>query len=166
MLVEHDVVSGGNPNRPGWNRILQAARGRHVHAIWAVKLDRVMRSVKHFCEVADELVSLGVNLDLLDQPGASVRQGDAMAKAFRSMAAVFAELELDLARERSADVMERREDGRLYGPKSERPAGRPVEYGADHKFRMRGGRREHDRANCRACRGGEILADLVKGGGG
>jgi DNA invertase Pin-like site-specific DNA recombinase len=39
----HDAASGGNPNRPAWCRVMAAARGHHVHAIAAVKLDRVAR---------------------------------------------------------------------------------------------------------------------------
>jgi hypothetical protein len=95
-------------------------------------------------------VVLGVDLLFLDQPGASVRRGDSMSKAFRGMASVFAELELDLARERSAAVLQQHE-GRWYGPRSDLPAGRPREFAEGHKMRRRGDRLEHDRARCAAC---------------
>ena len=150
-LEEHDVVTGGDPNRPGWTKLMAAARGHHVHLIAATKLDRVMRSALHFHQVADELLDLGVDLIAIDQ-GVRVSKGDPMSKLMRGVLALFAELELDLARERSAAVLEVREDGRLYGPRSALPAGRPREYGEGHKFRIRDGRPVHDAARCRLCK--------------
>lgn len=154
VMDEHDVASGSNPNRPGWRKVMQAVKGGHVQAVAIVKTDRAMRSTKHYLEAVETFLERNVHLEVLDQPMAAVRgRGDPMAVAFRTVAAAFAQLERDLADERSNDVMELGEDGRLYGPRSERPAGRPREYGPDHKFRKRGEKLVHDAARCRACRG-------------
>ncbi|MHB8634326.1 MAG: recombinase family protein [Thermoplasmatota archaeon] len=147
----HDLATGGDPNRPGWQKVLAAARGHHVHAIVVVKLDRVMRSTSHFHQVVDELLELGVDLIAVDQ-GVRISKNDPMSKLLRGVVALFAELELDLARERSAAVLEVREDGRTYGPRSPLPAGRPREFGDGHKVRIRRGAPVHDKARCKACR--------------
>ncbi len=159
-MEEYDLVTGGNPNRPGWNRVLAAARGHHVHLIAAVKLDRVMRSTLHFHQVANELLDLGVDLLAVDQ-GVKVSKSDPMSKLMRGVLALFAELELDLARERSLAVLEVRADGRTYGPRSERPAGRPRQYDDSHRFRLRRGRKVHDAKRCKTC-AGEIVAPAVQ----
>lgn len=151
-LTETDTASGSNPNRPGWKRVLAAVKGGHVQAVWMTRSDRAMRSTKHYLDVVEQFNERNCHLEFLDQPELSVRgKGSAQAVAFRTVSAAFNQLHLDLAREASMEVLERREDGKLYGPRSERPAGRPVEYGADHKFRLRKGQRVHDRPKCKAC---------------
>ena len=77
-LAEYDLVTGGNPNRPGWNKVMAAARGHHIHLVAAVKLDRVMRSTLHFHQVANELLELGVDLVAVDQ-GVRVSNKDPMS---------------------------------------------------------------------------------------
>lgn len=155
VMVETDTASGANPNRPGWRRVLSAIDGGHVQQVWMTRPDRAMRSTKHYLEVVERCQKRGVHLEFLDQPASSVRgKDDAMAVAFRTVQSAFNQLTLDLAREASMEVLERDpEDGKLYGPRSELPAGRPVEFGPEHKFRVRGGSKRHDRARCTACRG-------------
>lgn len=154
VIEEHDVATGSDPNRPAWARLMNAVRGHIVQRVYCTKMDRPMRDLRHFLDVAQDFERAGAELVFIDQQGASVRKGDAAGKAFRNTLAVFAEFELDLTRERSAAVFELGDDGRLYGPRSKNPAGRPVEYGPEHKFRTRAdGSREHVRARCRVCRG-------------
>lgn len=155
--VETDQASGKNPNRPGWKNIMGAVRGGHVQEVWMTRSDRAMRSTKHYLDVVDAFVARSCALVFLDQPELTVRgKGSAQAVAFRTVSAAFNQLHLDLAREASMEVLERDpDDGKLYGPRSELPAGRPVEFGSEHKFRVRAGKQAHDKAKCRACRGGE-----------
>lgn len=153
MLEAHDVVTGGDPNRPEWDRVMAAVRGGTVRRVYATKMDRPMRSAKHYLEVADVFIARGAELVFIDQPQANVVRDDAFSKMVRGVGAVFAEFELDIIRERTADVMTIGEDGRVYGPRSEIPAGRPREYGEGHKMRIRDGRPVHDAARCRLCRG-------------
>lgn len=153
VMTETDTASGSNPNRPGWRKVIAAVRGGHVQAVWMTRSDRAMRSTKHYLDVVEQFTERGCFLEFLDQPELSVRgKGSAQAVAFRTVSAAFNQLHLDLAREASMEVLERREDGKLYGPRSTKPAGRPVEYGPEHKFRLRKGQRVHDRVKCRVCR--------------
>lgn len=161
----HDVASGGDPNRPQWAELMALVRGGRVRAVYVTKLDRVMRSLAHFLEVADAFEKRGAWLVFVDSPLASVKGKDPFAKAMRGNLAVFAELERDLAWERSMSVLEVREDGRTYGPRSERPAGAPRIYGDGHKMRKRDGKLWHDRARCPLCRVAEPGVPRPEGGG-
>src|SRR5439155_19337820 len=102
ILQDHDTKSGGDPNRRAWGRIMQEARGHHIDAIVVTKLDRVMRSMSHYYKIVDELLSLGVDLIVVDS-GMRISKRDAMSKAFMGQAALYAELERDLIRERIGD---------------------------------------------------------------
>src|SRR5438093_692574 len=60
VLEEHDMASGRDPHRPGWERIVAEARGHHAALVAATKLDRVMRSTQHFLQVTEEFLALGL----------------------------------------------------------------------------------------------------------
>lgn len=169
VLEASDVATGSDPNRPGWAKVMAAVRGGHVQAVWITKTDRAMRSAKHYLEAVEVMLARGCQLRVLDQPMACVTdRDDPLSRAFRTIGAAFAQLELDLADERSNEGHYVK-DGRTYGP-SGTPVGRPGLYGPEHRFRLRNGRQEHDRARCSACRGetggvrGTELADLAAGG--
>jgi DNA invertase Pin-like site-specific DNA recombinase len=152
VIKEHDVASGRDANRRGWERVLQEARGHHVHAVASTKLDRVMRSAPHFHETANEFLALGVDLIFTEQ-GTRISKRDPLSKFLIGALALVAELELDLARERTWARLHLGEDGRYYGPRSARPLGRPRKYGEGHRLRRRGRYEVHDRLKCPACRG-------------
>ena len=152
VLEEHDVATGADANRRGWQRVLAEARGHHIRAIVATKLDRVVRSVPHFYAVSKELTDLGVDLIFTDSD-LRISKKDPFNKAVLGILAVVAELERDLTAERIRSVMRLGEDGRLYGPRSTRPSGRPAEYGEGHRCRVRDGNRVHDRPRFPMCRG-------------
>ena len=161
-FVATDVATGRNPNRPGWKRVMEAVRGGHVRAVWVTKVDRAMRNSRHYLDVVDAFLQRGCHLRVLDQPQLSVLdKDDPMSRAFRTIGAAFAQLEVDLADERSNEGHQVI-DGRTYGP-SGKPVGRPAEFGAEHKFRVRDGRRVHDKAKCRACKGGETGGPAASG---
>lgn len=148
-----DVASGKNPNRPGWQRIMAAVDGGQVRQVWITKVDRAMRSSKHYLDVVERLQKRGCHLRVLDQPMLNVLdKDDPMSKAFRTIGAAFAQLEVDLAAERSNEGHEVRPDGVMVGP-SGAPVGRPREFGVGHKMRQRGGKFVHDRPRCKVCRG-------------
>ncbi len=152
VLEEHDVATGRDPNRPAWRRVMQEARGHHIHVILAVKPDRVARSVADFYAIATELTDLGVDLVFTDA-GTRISKKDPLSKAGLGFLAVVAELEADLVRERTMSVMRLGKDGRTYGPRSERPSGRPREVtGKGHKYRRRNGHPIHDRPRCPVCK--------------
>lgn len=154
VLVGQDVATGSNPNRPGWQQVVQAVKAGTVRAVWMTKMDRAMRSARHYLAVVEDVLEpRGCHLRFLDQPMACVTDyNDPLAKAFRGMGAVFAELEVNLADERSNEGHEQR-DGRWYGPSGVK-VGPKVKYGPEHKFRRQAGRPGpvHDKPRCPACR--------------
>lgn len=151
VLEATDVATGTNPHRPGWDAMVRAVKGGTVRQVWMTKMDRAMRSARHYLTVVEDVLEpRGCLLRFIDQPMACVTDyKDPLARAFRGMGAVFAELEVNLADERSNEGHEFR-DGRWYGP-SGAPVGRVPEYGDGHKFRVRAGRRVHDKARCKLC---------------
>ncbi len=151
VLEGHDVRSGADTRRPGWERVFAEAKGHHVAAIICTKVDRLARSTADFYDIARELTRLNVDLIFTDSE-ISIRGKDPFNKAVLGILAVVAELELDLIRERTAASMHIGKDGRVYGPRSSRPSGRPPEYGKGHRFRMRNGHRIHDKPRCLKCR--------------
>ncbi|MGA9044667.1 MAG: recombinase family protein [Thermoplasmata archaeon] len=67
VLEEHDQASGRNVRRPGFERVMQEARGHHVQLVLVTKVDRIARSVQHLAATARELHDLGVELVAVDQ---------------------------------------------------------------------------------------------------
>lgn len=164
VLAEADTATGKNPNRPGWQRVMAAVRGGHVQGVAITRTSRSMRNTRHFLEVIEEMERRSCCLEVLEQPAASFRgKTDPMGRAFLTISGAINQLEIELHDEQSNEVMEVREDGRTYGPRSELPAGRPSEYGIGHKLRVRDGRRIHDKPKCRACRGGETGGVVASG---
>lgn len=158
IMDEADTATGRNPHRPGWQRVMGAVRGGHVQGVGLTRTSRAMRNARHFLEVIEEMERRSCHLEVLEQPGASFRgKTDPMGRAYLTIVGAINQLEVELHAEQSNEVMEVRGDGRTYGPRSELPAGRPREYGPEHKHRRRTDRAtgktwmEHDRARCRAC---------------
>src|SRR5919108_3011244 len=59
--------SGAKAARPGLDAMLDAVHRRQIDVVVLTKLDRLGRSVKHLCEVAEDLSAAGVRLVVLDQ---------------------------------------------------------------------------------------------------
>lgn len=159
----HDAnVSGKDGNRPGWQKVMSLVRGHHVQLVAAVKLDRVMRSNIHFYETVREFQVAHCQLTFTEQ-GVTLGDKNPLTKALVGFLSLMAELERDWAFDRQAAVMTIGNDGRIYGPRSDQPAGRPTEYGPEHKFRTRGdGRVEHQKDRCAACKRGETPGPAVQ----
>ena len=64
--VDHGV-SGKRDRRLALDQLMEAVRRREVDAVVVVKLDRLARSTRHLCELAEEFERLGVALVVLDQ---------------------------------------------------------------------------------------------------
>ena len=60
-------ISGKRDRRRALDQLREAVRCREVDGVVVVKLDRLARSVRHLCELAEELEALGVDLVVLDQ---------------------------------------------------------------------------------------------------
>lgn len=61
-----DYASGKDPNRPQWKTVMSLANDRKIDGIFALRLDRVMRSVQHLCTTIEQLTVSKVTLIFAD----------------------------------------------------------------------------------------------------
>jgi DNA invertase Pin-like site-specific DNA recombinase len=108
-----DRMSGANPNRPEYRRLMEDARRRAFDVVMVWKLDRFARSVKELLTGLDEFNSLGIDFV------SSTEAMDTSTPAGRLLFAVIgaiAEFERSLIRERiRAGVEYARENGTKSG---------------------------------------------------
>ena len=100
--VFEDVGSGASWNRPGLNRLKAALQTGDCVKVAA--LDRLGRSLTEVLELLGWLREKGVEIISLRE---SIDQDSAMGRAMLHLAIVFAEMERDLARERTLAGLER-----------------------------------------------------------
>ena len=100
--VFKDVGSGASWNRPGLNRLKAALQPGDCVKVAA--LDRLGRSLTEVLELPGWLRENGVDIISLRE---SIDQDSAMGRAILHLAIVFAEMERDLARERTLAGLER-----------------------------------------------------------
>ncbi len=99
--------------------MMEAVSRREFDAVVITKLDRLARSTRHLCELADAFKALGVDLVVLDQ---AIDTATPSGKLLFGVLAVVAEFEADLIRERTlAGLAAARRRGRRPGrPKAQR----------------------------------------------
>lgn len=95
--VFDDVISGSTISRPGLDKMMGLIRKRRYDCLLVWAIDRLARSAIHAILTMNELTTLGVNFVSYTQ---GLDTTTPIGKAMFSMAAVFAELELDGIRER------------------------------------------------------------------
>lgn len=95
--VYADRASGGTTKRAGFQAMRDAMRRRRVDLVLATRVDRITRSTRDACVFFTEAESLGVGLVFLEQP---VDTTSPMGRAMLQLAAIFAELDRGLQRER------------------------------------------------------------------
>jgi DNA invertase Pin-like site-specific DNA recombinase len=112
-------ISGRTDRRPGLDAMMSAVRRRDVEAVIITKLDRLARSTRHLCELADELKALGVDLIVLDQ---AIDSSTPSGKLLFDVLAAVAEFERGLIVERTLAGLRaaRRRGKRLGRPKARR----------------------------------------------
>jgi DNA invertase Pin-like site-specific DNA recombinase len=96
-FIDHGV-SGAKDKRPALDAMLCAVRRREVDCVVITKLDRLARSVRHLCELADAFEKLGVQLIALDQ---DLNTATSSGRLLFGVLAVVAQFERDLIRERT-----------------------------------------------------------------
>jgi len=105
-VISDEAISGGKPisQRPGGKGLYAevTSPGSEIRAIVATKLDRMFRNALDCLTVNALLQEHGVTLHLLDL---NVDTSNAMGKAFLTIAAAFAELELNRGKERTRDAL-------------------------------------------------------------
>lgn len=62
VVYEDEGFSGGNLNRPGFKRMMKAAKERKFKAIVVYRLDRISRNVSDFSTLIEELSKLDISV--------------------------------------------------------------------------------------------------------
>lgn len=124
VLAVEEMGSGARNDRPGLQRIMEAARRGRVDAVVVWKLDRFGRGALDVLANIRELEAAGARFIATTQ-GIDIRPGgDAMSRLILGVLAAVAEFERDLIRERTQLGLSRaRRDGKRLG----RPRSRPSE---------------------------------------
>lgn len=100
-LEVEEIGSGARNDRPGWQRVLEAARRGQVDTVVVWKLDRAGRSMLDLLANIEALQGLGVRFVATTQ-GLDVRpDGGAMSKLILGVLASVAEFEREIIRERT-----------------------------------------------------------------
>lgn len=101
-VFEDEGFSGGNLNRPGYQRMMKAAYAGKFRAIVVYRLDRISRNISDFSALIEELSRLDVGF-------VSIREqfdtGSPMGRAMMYISSVFSQLERETIAERIRDNM-------------------------------------------------------------
>lgn len=92
-MIEDAGISGKNMRRPGLSRALEGLADGTANVLMTAKLDRLSRSTRDVCEVADMALHNGWNLICLD---AKIDTTTPHGRAQLSMMATFAQLEREM----------------------------------------------------------------------
>ena len=104
LEFEDAGISGARRQRPALGALLDAVRRHEVSTVAAVKLDRLARSSRHLCELAETFQAADVDLVVLDQ---CVDTRTPAGKLLYHVLGAVAEFERDLIKERTLDGLER-----------------------------------------------------------
>lgn len=111
-FVDHGV-SGAKDSRPGLNAMLVQVRKRQVDVVVIWSLDRLGRSLSHLVRLADEFLSLGVDLACYTQP---IDTTTPTGKLTFSILGAVAEFEREIIKSRvRAGIAKARRDGKTLG---------------------------------------------------
>ncbi|MCP5057573.1 MAG: recombinase family protein [bacterium] len=97
-----DRRSGRCTSREALDALLSAVRRHEIEVVACVKLDRLARSTRHLCDLADTFDAASVDLVCLDQ---SVDTRSAAGRLLYRVLGAVGEFEADLIRERTRDGM-------------------------------------------------------------
>lgn len=101
-VFEDEGFSGGNLNRPGFRRMMQAAREHRFRAVVVYRLDRISRNISDFSALIQELGRLGIDFVSIRE---SFDTSSPMGRAMMYIASVFSQLERETIAERIRDNM-------------------------------------------------------------
>lgn len=102
VIYEDEGFSGGNLNRPGFKKMMDAARSRKLSAIIVYRLDRISRNISDFSGLIEELSRLNVAFVSIKE---QFDTGTPMGRAMMYIASVFSQLERETIAERIRDNM-------------------------------------------------------------
>ena len=102
VVFEDEGFSGGNLQRPDFQRMMEEVRNRKFKAIVVYRLDRISRNISDFTGLIDELTRLDVSfVSIKEQFDTSTPMGRAMM----FIISVFSQLERETIAERIRDNM-------------------------------------------------------------
>lgn len=112
-IYEDEGFSGGNIDRPEFQRLLKDAKEKKFNVLICYRLDRISRNIGDFSNLIDELQSLSISfISIREQFDTSTPMGRAMMY----IASVFAQLERETIAERIRDnMLELAKTGRWLG---------------------------------------------------
>jgi site-specific DNA recombinase len=121
VRVRKDVASGKDTNRPGYQELVAAIKGKEIDVVVVYRLDRLSRNVR---DIYDFLALIKEH----DVAFCSISEGfdttTAMGRAMLGVAAVFAQLTREMIAENVRDgLLRRAESGKWNGPKWNPPYG-------------------------------------------
>lgn len=102
LIFEDEGFSGGNLNRPGFQKMMQFARDRRFRAVVVYRLDRISRSISDFSTLIEDLGRLGIDFISIRE---SFDTSSPMGRAMMYIASVFSQLERETIAERIRDNM-------------------------------------------------------------
>ena len=103
--------SGSSASRPRLKACLEYVREGDVLVV--TRLDRLARSTLHLCQIAEELKSKGVDLQVLDQ---SINTGDATGRLLFNMLGAINQFETEIRAERQMDgIRKAKQQGVAFG---------------------------------------------------
>lgn len=102
VVFEDEGFSGGNLNRPGFQRMMRSARDRQFRAVVVYRLDRISRSISDFAALIEDLGRLGIDFISIRE---SFDTSSPMGRAMMYIASVFSQLERETIAERIRDNM-------------------------------------------------------------
>lgn len=103
VVYEDEGFSGGNLNRPGFQKMMQAARQRRFRAVVVYRLDRISRNISDFSALIEELGRLQIDFVSIRE---SFDTSSPMGRAMMYIASVFSQLERETIAERIRDNMQ------------------------------------------------------------
>jgi len=113
LVFEDEGFSGGNTNRPQFQKMLKLCREKQIKCIVCYRLDRISRNVGDYSNLINELNKLDVSFISVTEKFDTTTH---MGRAMMYIASVFAQLERETMAERIRDNMiELAKDGRWLG---------------------------------------------------
>ncbi|MCP4285187.1 MAG: recombinase family protein [Gammaproteobacteria bacterium] len=111
--IFQEKKSGTSDKRPRLKACLEYVREGDVLVV--TRLDRLARSTLHLCQIAEELTTKQVNLQVLDQ---NIDTSDATGRLLFNMLGAIAQFETEIRAERQMDgIKKARERGVAFGRK-------------------------------------------------
>lgn len=101
-IFEDEGFSGGNLNRPAFQKMMDGARKRKFKAIVVYRLDRISRNISDFAGLIEELSHLDIAFVSIKE---QFDTGTPMGRAMMYVSSIFSQLERETIAERIRDNM-------------------------------------------------------------